>query len=645
MTMRDRSYIMSNPLYGNPLRDRDDLQRAMRSLFTPLLPYFSEGGARVRLGMTASKFPTAATELEGFARPLWGLGPLAAGGGEFEHWDVVRSGLVNGTDPDHPEYWGEVTDRGQQIVESASLGFSLALAPEELWHPLTGNQQQNLGYWLERIIDLETPANNWNFFPVVVALGLDSVGWPVDWSRLEHRFDTIEHFYLADGWYRDGPGRRLDHYVAFSFHFYGLLYAKLRKGDDARRGVFVDRAVAFAKDFKTWFASDGAGLPFGRSLTYRFAHAGFWAALAFSDVDALPLGETKGLLLSNLRWWRDQPIADRDGVLSLGYSYPNLAMTEEYNSLGSPYWAAKAFVALSLPEDHPFWQADEIAPQPPTDIVSLPIPGMLMYGEPRNTTALVTGQEHPDIRQGAEKYSKFAYSTRYGFSVEGSDTDFVAGAFDNMLALSDNGLHYRIRMRAEDARISQDTLYSTWKPWQDIEVETWLIAEPPWHLRIHRIFTPRALESAEGGFATDRTETKTVQLTEIDGAAAIQTTDDFSGIRILEGSTPRRGVITAPMPNTNLVFPRSLVPQLRTTISAGRTLLASAILASPNMDRTLRTWTTPPDLPDEAELDRRRSEATPIQGWIAAIDTPPSETSDGSDRSSMSYTSQGGFRK
>ena len=76
----------ANPLVGNPLETRSDMQHALLDLFDPLLPYFSKGNARVRLDAAAAHFDRAAADLEGFARPLWGLAPFAAGGGEFLHW-------------------------------------------------------------------------------------------------------------------------------------------------------------------------------------------------------------------------------------------------------------------------------------------------------------------------------------------------------------------------------------------------------------------------------------------------------------------------------------------------------------------------------------------------------------------------------
>jgi hypothetical protein len=96
--------VLANPLAGNPLRTRSDLQRAVRDLFAPLLPHFSRGCARVKLGSSGVFFSDAAEELEGFARPLWGIVPLEMGGGEFEHWERYRAGLASGTDPRHPEF-------------------------------------------------------------------------------------------------------------------------------------------------------------------------------------------------------------------------------------------------------------------------------------------------------------------------------------------------------------------------------------------------------------------------------------------------------------------------------------------------------------------------------------------------------------
>ena len=63
--------------------------------------------------------------------------------------------------------------------------------------------------------------------------------------------------------------------------------------------------------------------------------------------------------MRHLRWWADKPVSDRDGVLSVGFTYDNRRLSESYSSPGSPYWCMKAFGALAAPAEHPFWQSAE----------------------------------------------------------------------------------------------------------------------------------------------------------------------------------------------------------------------------------------------------------------------------------------------
>ena len=343
----------SNPLAGNPLETREDVEKALLDLFNPLLPAFSEGGARVSLGATAAHFDFAAADLEGFARPLWGLAPYAAGGGDFPHWPLYAKGLANGTDPKHPEYWGKVTDRDQRMVELAAIGFALRLVPQHLWDPLDERARRNVASYLLEARPHQFADNNWKFFRVMIDLGLERIGVDFDRSLTETYLRELEAFYLGDGWYRDGNVPRVDHYIPFAMHFYGLIYAALAQSDGDRKQRFREWARLFAPNIRHWFADDGGTLVFGRSMTYRFACAGFWAALAFADEEALPWGEVKGYYLRHLRWWARHPITERDGVLSIGFGYANLLMSENYNSPGSPYWAFKAFLPLALDPSHP----------------------------------------------------------------------------------------------------------------------------------------------------------------------------------------------------------------------------------------------------------------------------------------------------
>lgn len=591
----------ANPLKGNSLKSRSDLQKALLDLFTPLLPYFSEGGARVRLSAAGAIFDHAAADLEGFARPLWGIVPFVAGGGHFPYWDLYRRGLANGTNPTHPEYWGHVSDRNQRLVELAAIGFGLALVPEHLWEPLDTDAKQWLSAYLLAARNREYVDNNWKFFRVLVDLGLARIGVHFDQSKTEAYLDELEAFDIGDGWYRDGPVRRVDHYIPFAMHFYGLIYAVLCKDNPERKARIVERARRFAPDIRHWYGPDGAALAFGRSQTYRFAAGGFWAALAFADLEALPWSEIKGYYMRHIRWWSTLPICDRDGVLSVGYGYPNLLMSESYNSAGSPFWALKFFLALALPEDHPFWLAEETDAPAFPDPVPLAKPGMVAMHTPQNVVLLASGQEHDKMRGSNEKYAKFAYSTRYTFNIEANDRHFDAASFDSMLGFSDDGVHFRMRETLEEAMIAETMLYSRWRPFADVVVETFLIPANPWHIRVHRIQSPRPLMTIEGGFAIARADFARDQSQAGIGHAVWFGEHDTSAIVDL-AETKREGRAHLPIANTNLLHAKTNLPQLRGSISAGETTLITAAFALPAKE-SASFLDKPPAAPKLDDLD------------------------------------------
>jgi len=110
---------------SNPLQTRDDMINLLADLLKPLEVGQSEGGARIVLGYSGAGFDSVAAELEGYARALWGLGPLLATEPDHPRFKSMKSawvrGLVNGTDPDHEEYWGDCGHRDQRLVEQAAI--------------------------------------------------------------------------------------------------------------------------------------------------------------------------------------------------------------------------------------------------------------------------------------------------------------------------------------------------------------------------------------------------------------------------------------------------------------------------------------------------------------------------------------------
>ncbi len=588
--------VVAHPLYGNPLDTRADQVEAVRRIFEPLVPRFSPGGARVDLGPRGSMFGVDAVQLEGFARPLWAVASLAPNGDGFDHWDLYRRGLASGVDPDHPDYWGTFGDGDQRMVEQGTIGYALAVAGNELWDPLDERTREQLVDWLHLINRHEPFGNNWQFFRVMVNLGLQRVGAEADAAATERSLQQLDEMYDGDGWYHDGALAAYDLYIACAFHFYGLLYASMADDDWAAR--YRERASAFASDWAAWFDDRGDVVPFGRSLTYRFVAGSFWSALAVADVEALPWGEVKGLLHRHLRRWADRPIFGNDGVLTVGYGYENGAVGEEYISAGSPYWAMKPFVALAAPADHAIWSAEEQPNPGDHGVSSQAVPALSMMRTCSHVVALSVRHSGGFFVRGEARYAKFAYSSRYGFSLPcGADGPHQLGS-DSMLALWEGHGGWRVRTQVTDWGVEDDDLlWTTWSPWPDVSVRTVLWAAPPWHLRLHLIETGRSLVTAEGGFAIGDVGAGAmappVDRKIDEHEASVTSASDHS--RVIDPSGGRAGFVYAPLPNTNVFEPRTLLPALTGSIEPGRHELVGFYAAGDVAEDELRV--DPPDIP------------------------------------------------
>lgn len=571
------------------LATKQDLQEALRQLLRPLRPLYSPGGAHLQIRGGGAGHPEELADMEGFSRVLWGLVPYLAGGGSEDEglWELGLKGIVNGTNPAHPEYWGDVADYDQRLVEMAVLGLALCLIPERIWQPLHQRERDNLYNWLNQINHHPCYDCNWLFFNVLVNMGFHKVGLPYDQEQMENNLNRIEEFELGEGWYSDGIGGHSDYYVPFAIQFYGLVYARLMEKEDPERCArFRERGILFARQFLHWFSPDGSALPYGRSLTYRFAQSAFWSALAFAGVwsDDLTPGVVKGLVMRNLRWWFKQPIFDRDGVLTVGYAYPNLVMAENYNAPGSPYWALKTFLVLALADNHPFWSAveEDMPILPPLSVQARPHLVLCREAETGHVAAFNSGHRSSNEHtHTSAKYEKFVYSTAFGFSVPRAEWGLGQGAFDSMLALSERDNLFRVRRKNEEASIRGNVLYARWLPWSDVEVRTWIVAGLPWHVRIHLIETKRPLEVAEGGFALGRQQQHAEKVSAsgcgISAANALGT----SGVYGLLGYTSAQAVY--PNANTNVLHPRTLIPTLNAMLEPGIHLLSSAVYGRPGM--------------------------------------------------------------
>ena len=560
------------------LHSKADFQELLMEIIRPVIPYYTEEKAGIDLGATATTYPQKTIRLEAFSRILWGLVPFWAGGGNdavFE--EIYRKGMTAGTNPDGREYWGGFQSFDQRFVEMAAMAYGLILAPDKLWKPLSDKEKDNLANWLYGINEYELPICNWVLFAVLVNIALKKLGKKYDAEKLEKYLNGADSFYLGDGWYRDGDSGQKDYYVSFAIHFYSLFYASVMEEDDPKRcALYKERALLFAKEFIYWFDENGAALPFGRSLTYRFSQVSFFSACLLAGVEPFDIGVMKGLIVRHFCDWMKKPIFDRDGILTIGYGYPNLVMGERYNGPGSPYWALKTFAVLMLPDEHPFWSV-EAKPLPSLqEQKALPYADMLIHRYENHVTAFTPGKYSPSGHgQTPAKYGKFAYDTRFAFSVAKSTCEVHEASPDSMLAFYINGYVY-VRRICEEFRISETEVYSRWIPYEGIQVETYIIPTKTGHTRKHKIVSDRECEVYDCGFAVeiDVEGEKQIQ----DGnMAAVE--NCYSACQVTAQNGSGEGVVIFADPNTNLLHAMARIPAVRYQIHKGENELTTEVNA------------------------------------------------------------------
>ena len=544
---------------------KQEWQSCLLSLLEPLKERFSDGSSRIRLDGAGTTYSRTVIELESFARPLWGLIPFWYGGGRDAFFEEhYLKGLESGSDPSSAEYWGDSSDNDQRFVEMAPIAFGLIAVPELLWQPLSEESKDNLAAWLYQINDHEMPKCNWYFFRIIVNTALKMVGRKYSEERLDSDSAFIESCYIGNGWYRDGVSGRTDYYSAFAMHFYPMLLASFA-GRDRKR--VCERASLFAEDFIYWFSEAGEAIPYGRSLTYRFAQAAFWSALAFLPGREEP-GVIRGIIERNIGYWLERDILD-SGILSVGYGYPNLTMAERYNSPGSPYWSLKAFLFLALPDDHPFWKAEAL-PLPQLDRVRNELGRRLIHHRGWDATMYDPGMYGMrSLGHFTEKYDKFAYSSASPFSVSHSDETIAEAAPDSMLAFEVDGTVF-VRRGSTAFSIEGDSIISQWSPLPGIEVETRIVAEAEGHLRIHRIRSGIGCTAYDAGFSVEKGREQT-------GARSSEASSSglHSSAECIEGD----GIplVISADPNTNLLWRNSVIPAIQYHIGKGETEISTRI--------------------------------------------------------------------
>ncbi|MCW8377354.1 DUF2264 domain-containing protein [Streptomyces justiciae] len=381
-------------------------EAAADALLAATEPYAVEGGALYQFpGAHTSWSGRLSDGLEGYARTLL----LAA----FRRDETALQRYGDGLAAGVSGVWPRIEDRGQPLVEAASIALALRLTRPLLWDRLDDGVRERAAGWLGDALGAEAWPCNWELFPVTVGGFLKEIGYETEAAdkAIDRGLERIEDWYVGGGWYTDGDGRKYDYYNGWAMHLYPVLHAHLA-ADSRLLDLYGDRLEAHLADYAHLFGGDGAPLHQGRSLTYRFATtAPLWLG-ALTGRTPLTPGETRRLASGALKYFLDRGAVNADGLLTLGWHGPDEAVLQGYSGPASPYWASKAFLGLLLPPEHEVWTAtEEPGPTERADVVrSIGAPNWLIQSTRSDGLVRLHNHGSEDVRYDPY-YTRLAYST------------------------------------------------------------------------------------------------------------------------------------------------------------------------------------------------------------------------------------------
>lgn len=567
------------------ISSRKDVENEFNALCSAAWALHNGDETGISAGNILPLYGEGTAAMETFSRLLWGIfSQLACPDSQSMNAEPLFRVIANGTNPKHPNYWGEPGDFDQRCVEMAVYGAGLALAGQQFKTQLSTEEFAQLVCWLRKIHLVKLPLNNWSFFPIMVEMGLCLSGEHWQANIIDKHFNLLDSYYLGDGWYSDGKGRPRDYYNAMALHYYGLVYARLMAEHDPQRcQILRERASLFARDFIHMFAEDGSAIPFGRSLTYRFAQSAFWSAVAFAELPVFPAGIVKGLILRNLNWWKQQDFLDSRGIMNVGYTYDNPCIAEDYNAPGSSYWACKTFLILALGEQSDFWQSQTGDLPTEAPLRAYPHAGQIVHHDSRSQHKyLLNSGQFPakNYNNSESKYAKFAYSSLFGFNLERSRYGIEMNACDSMLLFSEQDGYYRGRRVNLRSEINDNYIHCYWKAMSDITVDSWLVPLAVGHLRLHMIKTSRTIDTVEGGFPVPVLTTETALPGQKTNYIISEQHNLFSAIHDISPNIRRSAEIVMSPPASNIIYPCSSgIVTLQHTLEPGQHILACLVQA------------------------------------------------------------------
>lgn len=310
----------------------------------------------------------------------------------------------------------------QQTVETCALVICLDVCREEIWNRYTKGERDTIAELLLSYAHAPTVPQNWRMFNMLVMAFLYREGYEIDKSVMREHSQVILGYYAGDGWYRDGHS--FDYYSCWAFNVYAPIWNEWYGYENepyiAKR--FEENSNKLMETYPDFFDRDGFTNMWGRSNVYRNAATSALSENLILRNSTVNPGLARRIASGSLLQFLTRDDFLKNGVPSMGFYGQLEPLVQGYSCAESPYWLGKAFLCLSLPENHPFWSEKENngswekLGEKEVKETALNGPALCVTNHGANGESILrTGKvvKNAGDDHGMWNYSKICYNTKY----------------------------------------------------------------------------------------------------------------------------------------------------------------------------------------------------------------------------------------
>ncbi len=186
-----------------------------------------------------------------------------------------------------------------------------------------------------------------------------SKGYVVNESLLKEYLDKSLAHYRGSGWYNDAPA--YDYYSMWAFQMYGPVWSELfgKKYYPEYAKKFMENFKDVKNNYPYLFSRDGKMVMWGRSMSYRIGSVIPLALSGFENDPSTNYGWLRRISSGVMLQFLQHPDFLEENIPTLGFYGAFEPAVQPYSCRGSVFWMGKAFMALMIPDDNPFWTATE----------------------------------------------------------------------------------------------------------------------------------------------------------------------------------------------------------------------------------------------------------------------------------------------